>query len=87
MIFVVVNGVPSIGQQVMLGNGQIGQQPVLTPGSLPTQNIVTNSSNTTTATPQPSQTSSDGRVSHSSLGWIITCTFLFLLLSHRIPFT
>jgi len=34
-IFVVVNGVPSIGVQVMIGSGQIEKQPILSIGSLP----------------------------------------------------
>jgi len=85
LIFVVVNGVPSIGLQVMLGSGQLGQQPVLAPGTLPAQNIVVN---VTTPTTQPSQkTSSACRRSHGSLGWTITGIFFFLLLSHRTLFT
>ena len=39
-IYVVVNGVPSIGLQVMLGSGNIEKQPTLAPASLPTESIV-----------------------------------------------
>ncbi|KAF9447951.1 copper radical oxidase [Macrolepiota fuliginosa MF-IS2] len=34
-IFVVVNGVPSVGLQVMIGSGEIGKQQTLPPGDLP----------------------------------------------------
>ena len=40
LIFVVVNGVPSIGLQVMLGSGQLGQQTILPSGDLPAASIV-----------------------------------------------
>jgi hypothetical protein len=75
-IFVVVNGVPSLGLQVMLGSGQLGQQTVLTPGTLAAENIVANA--TTTPTPVPSQKPSSAvRGSHDSLG----LTFKLLVLS------
>jgi Domain of unknown function (DUF1929) len=76
LVFVVVNGVPSIGQQVMLGSGQLGQQTVLPPGALPTEDIVFNTTNTTSSqSSQSSQhtTSSANRTSH---GWTIACGFL-----------
>ena len=50
LIFVVVNGVPSIGQMVMVGNGQIGQQPVVDAVDLPSASIPQSSSDSTTAT-------------------------------------
>jgi hypothetical protein len=78
LIFVVVNGVPSIGLQVMLGSGQLGQQTVHTPGTLPAQNTV---ANVTTPSPQSSQTTSSARrVSHLSLGWTITLFYFFYIL-------
>ncbi|KDR75046.1 hypothetical protein GALMADRAFT_248901 [Galerina marginata CBS 339.88] len=46
-VFVVVNGVPSIGVQVMLGSGQIGTQPVLPPADLPASTIVQETTPTT----------------------------------------
>lgn len=81
LIFVVVNGVPSIGLQVMLGSGQLGPQPILSPGTLPQQNIVSNVTTTPTTANQPSQTaSSAGRLSHDSLG-LTMLLFSFLLFS------
>jgi hypothetical protein len=38
-LFVVVNGVPSIGIQVMVGSGQIGTQPIQTIASLPSMSM------------------------------------------------
>ena len=35
VLFVVINGVPSIGVQVMVGSGAIGKQPVLPVVALP----------------------------------------------------
>jgi hypothetical protein len=77
-VFVVVNGVPSIGQQVMLGSGQIGQQTLLTAGTLPAANIV---ANVTTPTPQPSiKASSASRVLQgSSFTGTIVCVSFFAL--------
>lgn len=77
LVFVVVNGVPSIGLQVMLGSGQLGPQTILPAGNLPVASIVANA--TATSSPQPSKTSSAGRVSQVSLYWTIACVFLFAL--------
>ncbi|KAI0046059.1 copper radical oxidase [Auriscalpium vulgare] len=41
-IYVVVNHVPSVGIQIMVGSGQIGQQPVKPPAPLPTSVIAKN---------------------------------------------
>jgi hypothetical protein len=57
VIFVVVNGVPSIGIQVMVGSGQIGTQPIQTIASLPSLSM-----------PQGSGSGSNG--SNSSMGHI-----------------
>jgi len=76
-IFVVVNGVPSIGLQVMLGSGQLGEQTVLTPGTLPAQDIVSNV--TTTPTPVPSQKASSAvRGSHVILGLTLPVLFSYI---------
>lgn len=39
-IFVVVNGIPSIGQQVMLGSGKLGKQPISAVADLPASSTV-----------------------------------------------
>ncbi|CAE7079095.1 unnamed protein product [Rhizoctonia solani] len=39
LIFVTVNGVPSIGQQIMVGSGQLGKQPILAVQPLPSSSI------------------------------------------------
>jgi len=41
-IFVVVNGVPSVGVQVMCGSGTIGKQNLLSVATLPEASFVTN---------------------------------------------
>ncbi|KAJ8494999.1 hypothetical protein ONZ51_g1976 [Trametes cubensis] len=40
LLFVVVNGVPSVGVQVMVGSGQIGEQPTNAAVALPDANII-----------------------------------------------
>lgn len=40
LLFVVVNGVPSVGVQIMVGSGQIGTQQILQAANLPASNIV-----------------------------------------------
>lgn len=72
-IFTVVNGVPSIGVQVMIGSGQLGKQQTLDVQSLPYPSL--------SQTPSSSQASSgrslfgEARLSVSS-----TCGALILLL-------
>ncbi|KXN90857.1 Galactose oxidase [Leucoagaricus sp. SymC.cos] len=38
-VFVVVNGIPSVGVQVMIGSGQLGKQPILDLADLPPSSI------------------------------------------------
>lgn len=40
--FVVVNGIPSVGVQVMVGSGSIGNQTMQTPEALPESSHITN---------------------------------------------
>lgn len=40
LLFVVVNGVPSVGVQVMVGNGKLGEQPINDATSLPDSQIM-----------------------------------------------
>jgi hypothetical protein len=48
MIFVVVNGVPSVGQFIMVGSGNIEVQNPTTPADLPISSLLdTNSTNST----------------------------------------
>ena len=44
LIFVVVNGVPSVGVKVMLGSGQLGPQQILDVQALPVATVVVPSS-------------------------------------------
>jgi hypothetical protein len=47
MLFLVVNGVPSIGQFVMVGSGKLGTQPTTTNVALPSSHVVAITANTT----------------------------------------
>ena len=40
LLFVVINGVPSTGVHVMIGNGEIGKQPTQPAATLPTSGLV-----------------------------------------------
>lgn len=70
----VVNGVPSIGVQVMCGSGSIGTQPIFDAVSLPPSSLVakTNDSN---APAKPSKSSGATRIEHSVFTSIIATTF------------
>jgi hypothetical protein len=60
MLFVVVNGVPSIGSPVMVGSGQLGQQPVLAAIDIPVSNMTSSA-----PTPTPSASTSNHKSSAS----------------------
>lgn len=64
LIYVTVNGVPSIGQQIMLGSGQVGKQPVATVQALPSSSITVQ----TASSNDPSGQSSNNNNSHSGAG-------------------
>jgi len=78
-IFVVVNGVPSIGLPVMLGSGNIEKQPILAPANLPTESIV----EAPTATGSSSGSHSAARSvmqGSGTLGWTVApCSTLVVL--------
>ncbi|KAL4078560.1 glyoxal oxidase [Scleroderma yunnanense] len=63
LLFVVINGVPSVGVQVMVGSGQLGQQPTSPNQPLPKSAI-------TTSQPQPS-----GSQAHSSSGMSVVFSY------------
>ena len=62
LIFVVVNGVPSVGRQVMIGSGVLGKQQTLAIGDLPTSQIMSNGTGQST---HPSHSGSVSRISQS----------------------
>jgi hypothetical protein len=62
-VFVVVNGVPSVGAQVMIGSGQLGTQPVLAVADLPESRIVPN------GTSSPGGSGSKNAASHGCVPW------------------
>ncbi|CAE6420205.1 hypothetical protein ACGC1H_004865 [Rhizoctonia solani] len=74
LVFVTVNGVPSIGQQIMVGSGQLGKQPVSAVQPLPSSSII-----------QPDNSSSQGGEStapnHSANAGAKTSASLLALVS------
>ncbi|KIK69166.1 hypothetical protein GYMLUDRAFT_153319 [Collybiopsis luxurians FD-317 M1] len=68
LLFVVVNGVPSVGVQVMIGSGQLGQQSVQAPDTLPTSNII-QASNNNNQSSHSTGTQESGSMSQFSLSY------------------
>ena len=71
MIFLVVNGVPSEGEMVMVGSGRLGQQPVSEPAALPATTVTAlrpvESNTTTTTTPNQGATRPSGAAGASAV--------------------
>ena len=79
-IFVVVNGVPSIGLPVMLGSGNIEKQPILAPASLPTESIVEAPTGTSTGSHASTSAARPVMQGSGALGWIVAlCSTLVVL--------
>nr|GAT58538.1 predicted protein [Mycena chlorophos] len=72
LIFVVVNGIPSVGLQVMIGSGQIGEQTTLPIGNLPVSTFVVGGGGASLHWPwsvaQVDENASRGR---SALAWAV----------------
>lgn len=66
MLFVVVNGVPSVGVMVMVGSGKIGTQTMSAVADLPAATIVSNS--TTTSSGQDNSNSKSSGALPASIG-------------------
>jgi len=77
-LFVVVNGVPSIGLQVMLGSGNIEKQPILSPASLPTATIVDAPAGTSSGSHSAARPAMQGP---SAVGWTIALCSTVIVLS------
>jgi hypothetical protein len=73
--FVVVNGVPSTGVQVMLGSGQLGQQPVLPVSHLPASGMAS------TPSTSPNKKSGAPCMETSAASMLMAVTLGFFLLS------
>jgi hypothetical protein len=77
LVFVVVNGVPSVGLQVMLGSGQLGAQPILPVVDLPASSVVA----APNATKPDSSHASAARAPVSRVGLegvLLWCAFVFV---------
>jgi len=68
LLFVVVNGVPSIGVQVMIGSGQLGKQDIQPVGPLPASNIVQPNNNTSNSN---SNGGKNGKNSNASIRTVV----------------
>lgn len=76
-IFVVVNGVPSIGLQVMLGSGSIGNQTILSAASLPTATILEAPTGSSVASHSAARPVMQGS---GTVGWTVAlCSALVVL--------
>jgi len=77
VLFVVVNGVPSVGVQVMVGSGAIGQQPTNPNAPLPLSNI-------TAAQPKPgtqgNASSGANTLDYNKIFWKTVGTLIAILL-------
>ncbi|RDX42703.1 copper radical oxidase [Lentinus brumalis] len=60
LVFVVVDGVPSVGVQVMIGSGKLGTQPTTTLAVLPTSQVAAESSDNSTSGDNSAQGSNNG---------------------------
>jgi len=67
MLFVVVNGVPSIGSPVMVGSGQLGQQQVLAATDLPDSNMT--SYTPSVPADSPKKSGGPSRLEEVFVGW------------------
>ncbi|KAI6046123.1 glyoxal oxidase [Pisolithus marmoratus] len=81
LAFVVINGVPSIGAQVMVGSGSIGQQPTSPNEPLPQSTIIPQQSSKGTTESSSGASVVLGQTHGSLLHWLkITGTFLAVLM-------
>ena len=77
-IFVVVNGVPSIGLPIMVGSGQLGTQNILPVADLIPSSLVEQSNNVQSPT---TKTSGTFVASCSSLAWLFAAGLFLIVLA------
>jgi hypothetical protein len=75
-VFVVVNGVPSVGAQVMIGSGELGKQETQTPADLPPSSFVNVASGT--AHRSNSAALSANTAGSSAWSWTVCTCMAFL---------
>lgn len=80
MLFVVVNGVPSVAVQVMVGSGQLGAQTVLPVADLPIPSMASKVNNTTSSDRAPTKSGASARASLPLAAGLLPLLPLFLLL-------
>lgn len=77
LLFVVVNGVPSVGVQVMIGSGQLGAQETLPIGDLPESDIILGGTPNTSSN-QVNGARSNGGLFGKALMWGMITAGVFL---------
>ncbi|KAI0775795.1 DUF1929-domain-containing protein [Trametes elegans] len=75
LLFVVVNGVPSVGTQVMVGSGQIGAQQTKNPADLPPSSVLESQNG---AGPSSSSSSSHNNQGHNAAAGLRSSSALVL---------
>ena len=71
LLFVTINGVPSVGVQVMIGTGKLGNQPTQGVASLPDSQIIRSEPDESSPSPSP-QTGGSLRCGIRSMLWTFT---------------
>lgn len=78
-IFVVVNGTPSMGQEVMIGNGRIGDQPLQPDQALPASSGFGPGASTSGSAASPTDTSRNAQANAKSAATRETATLVSML--------
>ncbi|KAG9119633.1 hypothetical protein FRC07_005266, partial [Ceratobasidium sp. 392] len=83
LVFVLVNGVPSIGQQVMIGSGKIEKQPVAEAAVLPESRVIAGPEKGIggNGSSGSGKSNENGAVGHASVGCGVLLSFFLGLLS------
>jgi hypothetical protein len=68
MMFVVVNGIPSVGKQIMVGSGQIETQPTAENAALPTKSVVQHVQTSASASVAPATAQTSTKSSGAMVG-------------------
>ncbi|KIY67090.1 copper radical oxidase [Cylindrobasidium torrendii FP15055 ss-10] len=78
LLFVIVNGVPSVGVQIMVGNGKVGEQETKEYASLPSSNIFGSSGSSGNSNNDSEDGNPDAAI---SLSHKLMATYILLLVS------
>ena len=82
LVFVTVNGVPSVGVQIMIGSGKVGKQPVAAAQTLPTSTITqpdTSTSSGSSGSGSTTNSNQNGAAAQTSIAFFALAPVLLLL--------